>query len=41
MAGCAATGSNNPHEDGVAQVPPDAGPTLCRDGSPPPCTPRS
>jgi hypothetical protein len=40
-AGCAMTNSNNPHEDAIAAPSPDAGPALCHDGSPPPCTPRS
>ena len=46
MGGCASlnapvNNANNPHEDGLAQPSPEAGPTLCQDGSVPPCTPRS
>jgi hypothetical protein len=47
MGGCATldkapiNNSNNPHEDGLATPSPEAGPTLCQDGSVPPCTPRS
>jgi len=39
MAGCVA-GSTVSHEDDPAGVQRDAGPVLCRDGNPPPCTPR-
>ena len=40
MSGCVGSG-NVPHEDSEGKVPADAGPALCRDGTPPPCTPRS
>jgi hypothetical protein len=41
MAGCAAFDANDPHADSPGQPSPDRGPTLCHDGTPPPCTPRS
>jgi uncharacterized protein YceK len=42
MGGCATVNnSNNPHEDALAMPSPEAGPTLCLDGTAPPCTPRS
>ncbi len=41
MIGCTAFNANNPHEDSPGQPTPDRGPTLCMDGTPPPCTPRS
>ncbi len=37
LVGCASTGTNNPHADGEAPVQPDSGPTLCKDGTTPPC----
>jgi hypothetical protein len=40
MSGCLTAGSTVPHEDSTAVVSRDAGPTLCRDGTAPPCTPR-
>ena len=39
-AGCVTTGANNPHEDSQGTVPRENGPTLCRDGSTPPCNDR-
>ena len=39
VSGCVA-GSTVPHEDDPAAVKRDEGPALCRDGNPPPCTPR-
>ena len=39
-AGCATSGANNPHEDSKGTVPRENGPTLCRDGSTPPCNDR-
>lgn len=41
MAGCTAFDANDPHADSPGQPTPDRGPTLCHDGTPPPCTPRS
>jgi hypothetical protein len=41
MTGCAAYNANDPHADAQGQTAPDRGPELCRDGTPPPCTPRS
>jgi len=41
MAGCTAFDANNPHYDSPGQPSQDRGPTLCYDGTPPPCTPRS
>jgi hypothetical protein len=41
MVGCTAFDANNPHEDTPGQPAPERGPTLCKDGTPPPCTPRS
>jgi hypothetical protein len=41
MTGCAIFDSNNPHEDSPGQPSVERGPTLCHDGTPPPCTPRS
>jgi hypothetical protein len=41
MAGCVAFDGNNPHEDSPGQPSVERGPTLCLDGTPPPCTPRS
>jgi len=38
--GCVA-GSTISHEDDPAATKRDAGPDLCRDGTAPPCTPRS
>ena len=40
ISGCAA-GSAVPHEDNPAAIKRGTGPDLCRDGTPPPCTPRS
>lgn len=40
MSGCVA-GSAISHEDDPAAVKRDTGPDLCRDGTAPPCTPRS
>lgn len=40
MMGCVA-GDAIPHEDDPAAVKRDQGPDLCRDGTAPPCTPRS
>ncbi|HEY3659508.1 MAG TPA: hypothetical protein VGL34_31410 [Steroidobacteraceae bacterium] len=39
LSGCV-TGSTIPHDDSPAAVQRDGGPTLCRDGTVPPCTPR-
>jgi hypothetical protein len=41
MTGCAIFDSNNPHENSPGQPSVERGPTLCLDGTPPPCTPRS
>ena len=41
MAGCAVFDSNNPNENTPGQPSVERGPTLCVDGTPPPCTPRS
>ena len=38
-AGCV-SGSNEPHADGPGATTPTAGPTLCRDGTAPPCNDR-
>jgi hypothetical protein len=40
MSGCVA-GSAISHEDDPAAAKRSTGPTLCRDGTAPPCTPRS
>jgi hypothetical protein len=40
VSGCVA-GSAVSHEDDPAAVKRDQGPDLCRDGTAPPCTPRS
>jgi hypothetical protein len=40
MSGCV-SGSEISHADDPAAVNPDQGPDLCRDGTAPPCTPRS
>lgn len=40
LSGCVA-GSTVSHDDDPAAVKRDAGPSLCRDGTAPPCTPRS
>jgi hypothetical protein len=40
VSGCVA-GSAVSHEDDPAAVQRDQGPDLCRDGTAPPCTPRS
>jgi hypothetical protein len=40
MSGCV-SGSSVSHDDDPAAVKRDAGPSLCRDGTAPPCTPRS
>lgn len=40
ISGCVA-GSAVSHDDDPAAVKRDAGPPLCRDGTAPPCTPRS
>jgi hypothetical protein len=40
LSACLGTGSSLPHDDSVAAAPRDAGPTLCHDGTVPPCTPR-
>jgi hypothetical protein len=39
-SGCIA-GSTVSHDDDPAAVKREGGPTLCRDGTAPPCTPRS
>lgn len=39
MAGCVA-GSTIPHDDSPAATNRDDGPTLCRDGTAPPCNDR-
>jgi hypothetical protein len=41
VAACAAFDGNNPHEDSPGQPAPERGPTLCHDGSTPPCPQRS
>jgi hypothetical protein len=38
LAGCAAYDANDPHADSPGQPSQERGPTLCRDGTPPPCT---
>jgi len=38
LAGCAAYDANDPHSDSPGQPSQERGPTLCRDGTPPPCT---
>ncbi len=41
MCGCVDANRGLPHEDGAGgtgAATPDTGPTLCRDGTPPPCT---
>jgi hypothetical protein len=38
LGGCAGNGSTIAHDDGEGAVPHDAGPDLCHDGTPPPCT---
>ena len=40
VAACV-TGSTVSHDDDPAAVKRDQGPSLCRDGTAPPCTPRS
>jgi hypothetical protein len=40
VSGCVA-GSTVSHDDDPAAVKRDHGPSLCRDGTAPPCTPRS
>jgi hypothetical protein len=40
LSGCMTTGSTVPHDDSAAATPREAGPTLCRDGTVPPCNPR-
>jgi hypothetical protein len=40
VSGCVA-GSAVSHDDDPAAVKRDQGPSLCRDGTAPPCTPRS
>jgi len=40
ISGCVA-GSTVSHDDDPGAVKRDAGPSLCRDGTAPPCTPRS
>jgi uncharacterized protein YceK len=39
LSGCVA-GSTVSHDDDPAAVKRDQGPSLCRDGTPPPCVPR-
>jgi hypothetical protein len=39
LAGCVA-GSSISHDDDPAAIKRDQGPTLCRDGTAPPCVPR-
>ena len=39
-AGCVTAGSNEPHADGPGATTPTEGPTLCHDGTPPPCNDR-
>jgi hypothetical protein len=41
LTGCTAFGANDPHTDSPGEPTQDRGPTLCHDGTPPPCTPRS
>jgi hypothetical protein len=41
LAGCAGNGSTIAHDDGEGSVPRNAGPDLCHDGTPPPCTIRN
>lgn len=38
LTGCAGNGSTIAHDDGEGSVPHEAGPDLCHDGTPPPCT---
>jgi hypothetical protein len=38
LAGCQNAGGSIQHEDSDAGANHDAGPTLCKDGTPPPCT---
>jgi hypothetical protein len=38
--GCVMAGSNQPHADGPGATTPTEGPTLCRDGTAPPCNDR-
>jgi hypothetical protein len=40
VGGCATFGSNEPHADGPGATTPTAGPTLCHDGTAPPCNDR-
>ncbi|MDP9091351.1 MAG: hypothetical protein M3O26_21775 [Pseudomonadota bacterium] len=37
IAGCLGGGGGIPHEDSAGAAPRSEGPTLCRDGTPPPC----
>ena len=37
VAGCLGSGGGIPHEDSEGATPRNEGPTLCRDGTPPPC----
>jgi hypothetical protein len=41
LTGCAGNGSVIAHDDGEGAVPHEAGPDLCHDGTPPPCTIRN
>jgi hypothetical protein len=41
LTGCLGNGSTIAHDDGEGAVPHDAGPDLCHDGTPPPCTIRN
>ncbi len=41
LDGCAAYDANDPHADSPGDPSQERGPTLCHDGTPPPCTPRS
>ena len=41
VSGCMGAGNGRvPHEDAPGGMPSDAGPALCRDGTPPPCPSR-
>jgi hypothetical protein len=41
LTGCMGNGSTISHDDGEGSVNHDAGPDLCHDGTPPPCTIRN
>ncbi len=40
ISGCVTAGSAEPHADGPGATTPTEGPTLCRDGTAPPCNDR-